>query len=423
MDTGTLTLQAILQRGYAAYERCHAVPEHVRRAVSAILACRTALLGGHVQACPAGHVERIWYNSGRHRMCPQGAWVQVERWLAKQKARLLACEHYHVILTIPHELNELWLANVPVMTQLLFTSVHDTLVELLGDGKYLGAKPGIIATLHTWTQTLLLHPHIHCLVTGGGLSQAGQWVAVRHGFLLPMRVVMALFRGKLRAAIRQGLVDGTLRLPAGQRQQQVENLLNKLGRQKWHVHIRERYPYGHGVLVYSRAVPARRARSPMRACARVMASRWSSGMKSGPKALAAGRSSGRCASPWSSSLGAGGCMCRHPGPCWCAAGACMPTRRASRGPCAVSSSDRGRWRHPRRGIGRVLVRSGGRRIRNAVRSVGSDWCARRSSPGLASHPPHRRAGSRWHEGECGRGRLETVPQETGRARRGVQVAV
>jgi hypothetical protein len=250
LDTDKLTLQTILQRGYAAYERRHAVPDHVRRAVWAILACRTALLGGHVQACPEGHVERIWYNSCRHRMCPQCAWVQVERWLAKQKARLLACEHYHVIFTIPHALNELWLANVPVMTQLLCASVHDTLAELLGDAKYLGAKPGIIATLHTWTQTLLLHPHLHCLVTGGGLSMAGQWVAVRHGFLLPMRVVMALFRGKLRAAIRQGLVQGTLQLPAGQRQQQVENLLNTLGRQKWHVHIRERSPSGQGVLVY-----------------------------------------------------------------------------------------------------------------------------------------------------------------------------
>jgi hypothetical protein len=108
----------------------------------------------------------------------------------------------------------------------------------------------MIATLHTWSQTLLLHPHLHCLVTGGGLNQAGQWVAVRHGFLLPMRVVRALFRGKLLAAIRQGLQHGQLTPPRGQRRQQVENLLNKLGRQKWHVHIRERYPYVQGVLIY-----------------------------------------------------------------------------------------------------------------------------------------------------------------------------
>jgi hypothetical protein len=176
--------------------------------------------------------------------------VQVERWLTKQKARLLACEHYHVIFTMPHELNELWLANVAVMTQLLFASVHETLFELLGDGKYLGAKPGIIATLHTWSQTLVLHPHVHCLVTGGGLNEAGHWVAVRNGFLLPMRVVMAVFRGKLRAAIHQGLQHGQLTPPAGKSRQQLENLLNKLGRQKWNVHIRERYPYGHGVLIY-----------------------------------------------------------------------------------------------------------------------------------------------------------------------------
>jgi len=245
-----VTLQTILPRGYAAYERSHRVPAHVRRAVWAILACRTALLGGHVQACPEGHIERVWYNSCRHRMCPQCAWGQIERWLAQQKVRLLACEHYHVIFTIPHELHALWLANITVMTQLLFATVHETLCELLGDPKYLGAKPGIIATLHTWSQTLLLHPHIHCLVTGGGLHASGQWVAVRHGFLLPMRVVMAVFRGKLRAAIRQGLAHGTLALPAGKSRQQLENRLNKLGRTKWNVHIRERYPHGQGVLVY-----------------------------------------------------------------------------------------------------------------------------------------------------------------------------
>jgi hypothetical protein len=128
--------------------------------------------------------------------------------------------------------------------------VHDTLLELLDDAKYLGAQPGIIATLHTWSQTLVLHPHVHCLVTGGGLQAAGQWVAVRNGFLLPMRVVMAVFRGKLRAAIHQSLQHGQLTLPEGKSRQQLENLLNKLGRQKWNVHIRERYPHGQGVLVY-----------------------------------------------------------------------------------------------------------------------------------------------------------------------------
>ena len=250
MASHQITLQTILQQGYEAYAHDHALPGYVRRAVQAILACRTARLGGHVQACPEGHIERIWYNSCRHRMCPQCAWLRVERWLSQQKARLLACEHYHVIFTIPRELHELWLANVAVMTNILFASVRDTLLELLGDAHYLGATPGLLATLHTWRQTLLLHPHIHALVTGGGLTSTGHWVSVRHGFLLPSRVAMALFRGKLLAAIRRALRQGQLQLPAGMRLQPCENLLNKLGRAKWNVHIRERYPHGEGVLIY-----------------------------------------------------------------------------------------------------------------------------------------------------------------------------
>jgi hypothetical protein len=240
----------MLAMGYEGYARPHRLPDYVRRAVWAMLACRTALLGGHVQACPDGHIERIWYNSCRHRMGPPCAWVQTERWLARHKARLLACEPYHVIFPMPHELTALWLANVEAMRQLLFASVHETLCELLGDAKYLGAKPGVIATLHTWSQTLLLPPHLHGLVTGGGLTDAGQWVAVRNGFLLPMRVVMAVFRGKLRAAIRQGLHQGRLTPPEGKSRQQVDNVRNKLGRQQWNVHIRERYPHGTGVLIY-----------------------------------------------------------------------------------------------------------------------------------------------------------------------------
>jgi Putative transposase/Transposase zinc-binding domain len=249
LQTDKLTLQGILPRGDAAYARCHAVPPQVRRAVWAVLACRTALWGGHVQACPDGHVERIWDNSCRHRLCPPCAWVQVERWLTTQKARLLGCAHDHVILTMPHALNDLWLANIEGMRQLRFRRVHHTWLALLGDRQYLGAKPGSIATLHTWSQTLLLQPPIHCLVTGGGRHETGQWGAVRHGLLLPMRVVMALVRGKLRAAIRQGVQSGQLTPPPGTRRQQGENVLNTRGRTTWQVHIRERYAYGPGGLI------------------------------------------------------------------------------------------------------------------------------------------------------------------------------
>ena len=155
---GLITLQDIFCGAYPAYEHTHPLPAHVRRAARAIMQCRTAVLGGHVQACPDGHVSRIWYNSCRHRACPQCAYLQTERWLALQQARLLACDHYHVIFTLPHDLNPLWRANVSVMTTLFFQVVRDTLGTLLADPKYLGAQPGIIAALHTWSQTLLLQP-------------------------------------------------------------------------------------------------------------------------------------------------------------------------------------------------------------------------------------------------------------------------
>ena len=162
------SLQQLLDTQYPTFERTHRLPAHVRQAVHALRSCRTAALGGHVQACPDGHIERVWYNSCRHRFCPQCAQLQIAQWLEKQQARLLACDHYHVIFTIPSELNALWLANVPLFATLLFRAVWETVSELLADPKYLGATPGMMAALHTWGQTLVLHPRLHCL--GGIVS-------------------------------------------------------------------------------------------------------------------------------------------------------------------------------------------------------------------------------------------------------------
>ena len=248
-----VTLQTIFQDAYPASEQTPPLPAHVRRAARAIMPCRTAALGGHMQACPDGHMARVWYNSCRHRACPQCAYLQTERWLALQQARLLACDHSHVLFTLPHELNALWLANVPMMTMLFFQAARDTLRTLLAAPKYLGGQPGMIAALHPWSQTLLLHPHLHCLGTGGGRTPAGAWIAVRNDFLLPMRVVMAVFRGTRVDAIRQTFARGALVLPEPMRPPQFVNLLNRLGhptKTRWHVRIMERYRHGAGVVTY-----------------------------------------------------------------------------------------------------------------------------------------------------------------------------
>jgi hypothetical protein len=242
-------LQHLLEAHYPAFEQTHPLPDHVRDAVHALRSCRTAALGGHVQACPEGHIERVWYNSCRHRCCPQCAQLQIAQWLEKQQARLLACEHYHVIFTLPSELNALWLANVRELATMLFQSAWATLSELLGDPKYLGGTPGMLAALHTWGQTLVLHPHLHCLVTGGGLA-GDTWTAVHNGYLLPARVVLPVFRGKFLAALHKAWDAGQLTLPAGVTLVQLRMLLHRLGRQKWHVQIMTRYAHGQGVATY-----------------------------------------------------------------------------------------------------------------------------------------------------------------------------
>ena len=244
-------LQKIIQLGYERLQSAGTkLAPYLRKAVEQICRCRTAALGGHTQVCPEGHVKRNWYNSCKHRACPECNFTSVERWLDKQKARLLKCDYYHVIFTIPHELHPLWLFNASSMTNLLFKAIRNTLFELLGDPKYLGAEPGVTIGLHTWGQMAALHPHGHCLVTGGGLTPDGVWKAVKNGYLLPGRVARDLFRGKMLAAIRHEVEHEKLTIPTGTRPQQVLNLLNKLGRVKWNVCIQERYAHGNGVLTY-----------------------------------------------------------------------------------------------------------------------------------------------------------------------------
>jgi predicted nucleic acid-binding Zn ribbon protein len=244
------TIQKIFQLGWPEYEKTHLLPQHIRDAVWHVINCRTSALGGHVQSCPDGHFHRIWYNSCKHRSCPQCAFIQVEEWMRKQEARLLDCAHFHVVFTLPDKLSELWASNQKVMTQILFSASKETLMEMLADEKHLGAAIGIISTLHTWTKTQLLHPHVHCIVTGGWLTENGEWKEPKNGILLPGRAVRAVYRGKTRDFLLKALKKGDLVLPEGMSGQRFKNLLNKLGRKKWNVRVGEKYSHGSGVANY-----------------------------------------------------------------------------------------------------------------------------------------------------------------------------
>lgn len=243
------TLQQVFERGFGEYSASRRLPLFLHKAARAILRCRTAALGGHVLGCSQGHIAGVWYNSCRHRSCPQCAFVSIEQWLEAQKARLLACDHYHVVFTTPHELEPLWRTNRARMTELLYRCARETLFELLGDDKYLGARAGVIATLHTWGRTLTFHPHLHCLVTGGGWTQSG-WRPVRGGFLLPFHVVRAGFRGRLLSALQGEWSHDRLVLPPDHSRQRVQNLLRRLWEKNWNVRVKERYSHGAGVVTY-----------------------------------------------------------------------------------------------------------------------------------------------------------------------------
>jgi len=174
------------------------------KAFRAIQRCRTAALGGHRDACQSCGYQAISYNSCRNRHCPKCQAQARERWLTARERELLHTSYFHVVFTVPHELNVLALENPRLFYDLLFAASAQTLLEIASDPKHLGAEIGVIAILHTWGQNLLLHPHIHCVIPAGGLSlDKRRWVRPRYLFFLPVKVLSRVFHGKFLAGLKQ----------------------------------------------------------------------------------------------------------------------------------------------------------------------------------------------------------------------------
>jgi hypothetical protein len=222
----------------------------VAAAYGAILACRTAELGGHVTRCANGHVVGVWYNACRNRNCPRCAFVRVQRWLERQATTLLGCAHHHIIFTLPHDVAFLWPANYAALGELLFHCARDALFELAADPRYLGARPGALLALHTWGQQLALHPHVHCLVTAGGVDRAGTWVPAPRRHFLPAEPLSQLFRGKFLYGLRGLARTGRLRLPPAWTAAEVDARCDALRHKRWNVYVCERYDHPTGVLNY-----------------------------------------------------------------------------------------------------------------------------------------------------------------------------
>jgi Transposase zinc-binding domain/Putative transposase len=176
-------------------------PSH-RRAITDILACRTEELGGHLWRCDACSAEIYSYHSCKNRSCPKCHTDQTERWLDARKIEMLPCRYFHVTITVPEELRDMLRANQRDGYAVLMKVAAESITEIARDPRYVGATVGVLAVLHTWTQQLIYHPHVHCLVTGGGVSDDGNhWHPARNGYLVPIRALANLVRGKLRAAL------------------------------------------------------------------------------------------------------------------------------------------------------------------------------------------------------------------------------
>jgi len=181
-----------------------------------IATCRTAAIGGHVDACQdCGHA-RIAYNSCRDRHCPKCQGLERDKWLERRLERLLPVPYYHVVFTLPSELHPLALGNKRLIFGLLFKAAASTLRRIAEDPKHLGAQLGVTAVLHTWGQNLLFHPHLHCVVTGGGLALDGtRWVPARERYLLPVKILGRVFRARFLDALGRAWKAGKLRLGGG----------------------------------------------------------------------------------------------------------------------------------------------------------------------------------------------------------------
>ena len=182
------------------------------RAMRAIEICRTATLGGHVDQCDSCAHQRISYNSCRNRHCPKCQSLAKAKWLQARMAELLPITYFHVVFTLPREIAAVAFQNTKVTYSILFRALSQTLLEIAADPKRLGAEIGFLAVLHTWTQTLMHHPHVHCVVPGGGLSpDHTRWISSRQKFFLPVKVLSCMFRGKFLFYLKQAFDQGKLK--------------------------------------------------------------------------------------------------------------------------------------------------------------------------------------------------------------------
>jgi hypothetical protein len=241
MSRPALEVAQIFRHHGPDYRQNHGLTPGQHQAMRDIERCRTASLGGHVDVCSQGcGYSAISYNSCRNRHCPKCQSLKQAKWLAQRLERLLPTRYFHLVVTLPHELQVLARCHPELVYNLLFEAASRALLQLARDYERLQAQIGFTAVLHTWDQDLNFHPHLHLVATGGGLSLDGErWIAARNSFLLPVKALSKIIRGKFLEALEKACLEGKL----GDRvtSAQVPGLLRKLRRKKWVVYAKEAF--------------------------------------------------------------------------------------------------------------------------------------------------------------------------------------
>lgn len=243
-------IQEILNEGIEEYMKENKVIGYKQKVVQAIRRCKTGELGAHKYVCDECGHEEIVYNLCRNRHCPNCQTGKKLKWIEARKEEVLNIKYYHVVFTIPNEIYSIAIQNQDKMYKLLFKASAEKLQELAGDKKYLGAEIGFFSVLHTWGQNLMFHPHIHCVVTGGGLTEIGKWKEKEEDFFIPVKVMSRKFRGKFLSYMKEEKLNFYGENKYLENPENYDRLMSEMYNKEWVVYCKEPFNNPGSVIQY-----------------------------------------------------------------------------------------------------------------------------------------------------------------------------
>ena len=245
-----IEVQDIIKKYGKEYKEKHKMMPHIAKAMGAIEKCRTEELGYHEDVCDECGYKKISYNSCRNRHCPKCQSIARAKWVEEREAEILNVKYFHVVMTIPSELYNIAYQNQSKVYKILFKATAETLEELARDKKYLGAEIGFIGVLHTWGQTLVYHPHIHCIVPAGGIDKMGRWKNSKKKFFIPVKVLSRKFRGKFLYYLKKEKLEFYGNNEYLNNEENFDELMSKMYNKEWISYCKPPFENANSVIKY-----------------------------------------------------------------------------------------------------------------------------------------------------------------------------